>query len=115
MLGFAYGRSLYHTGDTWIFSDMALIQELYHTNIISLNAGGGPYTQDPPTAALAVKKYFSLEVIVPMPFGTFPPQAKEADVPAAFAGDPRFFIMKAGQSKSFQAGSKMEPQRLTSL
>jgi L-ascorbate metabolism protein UlaG (beta-lactamase superfamily) len=56
VLGFSDGRTLYHTGETWIFGDMALIQELYRPNIILLNAGGGPYTEDPKTAALAVKK-----------------------------------------------------------
>ncbi|OYV65425.1 MAG: hypothetical protein B7Z72_12295, partial [Gemmatimonadetes bacterium 21-71-4] len=44
VLEFAGGRTLYDTGDTWIFGDMALIQELYHPNIILLNTGGGPYT-----------------------------------------------------------------------
>ena len=56
MPGFSDGRTLYHTEETWIFGDMALIQEIYRPNIILLNAGGGPYTEDPKTAALAVKK-----------------------------------------------------------
>jgi len=34
VLEFADGRSLYHEGDTWIFDDMALIQEFYHPSII---------------------------------------------------------------------------------
>ena len=37
---FADGRSLYHTGDAWLFGDMALIQELYHPDILLLNVGG---------------------------------------------------------------------------
>ncbi|MBL6941980.1 MAG: MBL fold metallo-hydrolase, partial [Rhodospirillales bacterium] len=44
---FADGRSLYDTGDTWIFGDMALIDEIFSPNIIFLQAGGGPYNQDP--------------------------------------------------------------------
>jgi L-ascorbate metabolism protein UlaG (beta-lactamase superfamily) len=35
---FADGRSVYHQGDTWIFGDMALIQEFYHPNIILMPA-----------------------------------------------------------------------------
>jgi len=101
VLTFADGRSLYHSGDTWIFSDMALIQELYHPEVLLLCMGGGPYTQDPATAALAVKKYFHPKVIVPMHFGTFPPLAKEADVRKAFAGDARLVVMQPGETKGF--------------
>ena len=97
VLEFAGGRNLYHTGDTWIFGDMALIQELYHPNIILLNVGGGPYTEDPRTAALAIKKYFTPDVIVPMHYGTFPAIAQEGDVRAAFAGDHRLQVLKVGQ------------------
>jgi L-ascorbate metabolism protein UlaG (beta-lactamase superfamily) len=97
VLEFAGGRTLYHTGDTWIFGDMALIQELYHPGIILLNVGGGPYTEDPRTAALAIKKYFTPDVIVPMHYATFPALATEADVRAAFAGDHRLMVLKVGQ------------------
>jgi L-ascorbate metabolism protein UlaG (beta-lactamase superfamily) len=34
VLEFTDGRSIYHQGDTWVFGDMALIQEFYHPNII---------------------------------------------------------------------------------
>jgi L-ascorbate metabolism protein UlaG (beta-lactamase superfamily) len=97
VLEFPGRRTLYHTGDTWIFGDMALIQELYHPNIVLLNVGGGPYTEDPRTAALAIKKYFTPDVIVPMHYGTFPGLAQEADVRAAFAGDRRLQVLKVGQ------------------
>ena len=98
---FADGRSIYHTGDTWIFGDMALIQELYKPTILLFNVGGGPFTQTPKTAALAVKKYFKPKTIIPMHFGTFPPLAKEADVKTAFKKDKRLTVMKPGESKDF--------------
>lgn len=101
VITFADGRNLYHTGDTWIFSDMALIQELYHPDIILLNSGGGPYTEDPATAALAVRKYFHPSVIVPMHYATFPPLATEAQVRAAFRGDRRLVVMKPGETRRF--------------
>jgi L-ascorbate metabolism protein UlaG (beta-lactamase superfamily) len=97
VLEFPGGPTLYHTGDTWIFSDMALIQELYHPNIVLLNVGGGPFTEDPRTAALAIRKYFQPDVIVPMHYGTFGALAQEADVRAAFAGDARLRVLKIGQ------------------
>jgi L-ascorbate metabolism protein UlaG (beta-lactamase superfamily) len=101
VLEFADGRTLYHTGDTWIFSDMALIEEIFHPSIILLGVGGGPYTQDPKTAALAVRKYFHPSTIVPMHFGTFPALATDAQVRAGFAGDRRVVFMTPGQSRQF--------------
>ncbi len=101
VLSFSDGRSLYHTGDTWIFGDMELIQALYHPKIILLGVGGGPFTEDPATAALAVKKYFKPDAIIPMHYGTFPPLAKEEDVAEAFKKDKRLQIMKPGESRVF--------------
>jgi len=101
VLTFSDGRTLYHTGDTWIFGDMALIQEIYHPSIILLNVGGGPYTEDPKTAALAIRKYFSPEAIVPMHFATFPGLSAEADVRAAFKDDRRLHVMKPGETQVF--------------
>lgn len=101
VLTFADGRSLYHTGDTWIFGDMALIEEIHHPRIILLNVGGGPYTQNPATAALAVQKYFHPAVIVPMHHRTFPGLATEDDVKKAFAGDSRLHLLAVGQQATF--------------
>lgn len=100
-LGFvieAGGRSIYHTGDTWIFSDMKLIQDIYKPEILLLNAGGGPYTQSPEVAELAVRKFFRPKTIIPMHYGTFPPLASEADVQKAFAKDRRLKLMKPGET-----------------
>jgi len=101
VLTFADGRSLYHTGDTWIFGDMALIEELYHPNIILLGVGGGPYGETPAVARLAIDKYFKPDVIVPMHYGTFPALAQAAEVDAAFAGDKRVVHMKGGDVQDF--------------
>ena len=101
VLTFPDGRSLYHTGDTWIFGDMSLIQELYHPSILLLCVGGGPYTEDPATAALAVRKYFRPSVIVPMHYGTFPALAGDAQVRGAFKGDKRLTVMKPGETLKF--------------
>jgi L-ascorbate metabolism protein UlaG (beta-lactamase superfamily) len=101
VLQFTNGQTIYDTGDTWIFGDMALIQELYHPTILLLGTGGGPYTEDPATAKLAVTKYFHPTAIIPMHYGTFPGLATEADVKKAFAGDPRLIVMHPGQSHTF--------------
>jgi L-ascorbate metabolism protein UlaG (beta-lactamase superfamily) len=101
VIEFAGGRTLYHTGDTWIMSDMALIEEVHHPDIILTCAGGGPYTQNPKVAALAIKKFFKPTAIVPMHYATFPALATEADVRAVFGSDSRAAIMKPGETKSF--------------
>jgi len=101
VLQFADGRTLYDTGDTWIFGDMALIQELYRPNIILLNVGGGPYTEDPHTAHTAITKYFSPTTIIPMHYGTFPGLATDRDVRAEFGNDRRLTVMRPGQTLRF--------------
>jgi L-ascorbate metabolism protein UlaG (beta-lactamase superfamily) len=101
VLEFADGRTLYHTGDTWLFGDMSLIQERYHPSILLLGVGGGPYTQDAATAAFAVKKYFSPTVIVPMHYATFPALNSLAQVEKAFVGDKRLNVLKAGEVRKF--------------
>jgi len=101
VLEFADGRTLYHTGDTWLFGDMALIQEMYHPNVILIGAGGGPYTQGPADSRREIAKYFTPQVIVPMHYGTFPGLATEAQVRAGFGGDKRLQVLKPGESRTF--------------
>jgi L-ascorbate metabolism protein UlaG (beta-lactamase superfamily) len=100
VIEFPDGRTLYHTGDTWIMSDMALIEDIHHPDIVLTCAGGGPYTQNPKVAALSIKKFFKPSVIVPMHYATFPVLASEADVRSAFAGDSRVAIMKPGETRT---------------
>lgn len=101
VLEFADGRTLYHTGDTYIFGDMSLIQELFHPSIILLGVGGGPFTEDPRVARTAVYRYFKPKAIVPMHYGTFPVLATETQVRAAFGNDRRLVVMKPGEKRTF--------------
>ena len=73
--------TLYHMGDTDIFGDMALIEEM-HRPKIGLVPIGDRFTMDPETAALAVKRFFHFDVVVPIHFGTFP---MLSGTPKAFA------------------------------
>ncbi|RUO92384.1 hypothetical protein D7Y11_15200 [Corallococcus sp. AB018] len=88
------------TGDTWLFGDMALVQELLHPDIVLLNVGGGRYGMDPRTAALAVRKYFRPSVIVPMHFGTFEPLATEPQAREVLGSDPRVRWLTPGIAAS---------------
>ena len=68
---FADGKSLYHMGDTDIFGDMALIEEL-HKPQIGIVPVGDRFTMGGAVAALACKRYFNFETIIPCHYGTFP-------------------------------------------
>ena len=65
------GRAVYFAGDTNVFSDMALIRELYQPELAVLPIGD-LYTMSPREAALACRLLKAAKVI-PMHFGTFPP------------------------------------------
>lgn len=73
------GVTVYHAGDTAIFGDMGLIQELYKPDVVLLPMGG-TYTMDAETAAIAAEKYFKHAKIVPIHFATFPVLAQDTDV-----------------------------------
>ncbi len=98
---FADGRSVYHQGDTWIFGDMALIEEFYHPNIILMNVGGKAYGQSPAVALLAANRYFKPQIIIPMHYASLPTLSTEAEVRAAIAKDKRVQFMKPGETKTF--------------
>ena len=71
MLHLEDGRRAYFSGDTNVFSDMALIEQLYHPELAFLPIGD-LYTMSPREAALACRLLKPKQVI-PMHFGTFPP------------------------------------------
>lgn len=63
--------TLYHMGDTDIFSDMKLINEL-HTPEIGIVPIGDIYTMGGAVAALACRRYFDFKTAIPCHYGTFP-------------------------------------------
>ena len=65
------GTTVYHMGDTEIFGDMALIQEIYEPDV-GLVPIGDRYTMGAKQAALACKKFFKFKTVIPMHYGTFP-------------------------------------------
>jgi L-ascorbate metabolism protein UlaG (beta-lactamase superfamily) len=64
-------RAFYFAGDTNVFSDMALIRELYRPELAFLPIGD-LYTMGPREAAKAVQ-LLGVSQVIPMHFGTFPP------------------------------------------
>jgi L-ascorbate metabolism protein UlaG (beta-lactamase superfamily) len=65
------GKTLYHMGDTDMFSGMELIAE-YHKPDIGIVPIGDRFTMGARSAAFACKKFFQFEMILPCHYGTFP-------------------------------------------
>jgi L-ascorbate metabolism protein UlaG (beta-lactamase superfamily) len=70
LLEFEDGTRVYHTGDTDLFSDMALVRERWAPTITVLPIGGH-YTMGPADAARAVA-LIGAKVVIPVHYGTFP-------------------------------------------
>lgn len=63
-------KTLYYAGDTGIFGDMALIDEIYHPQV-GIVPIGDRYTMGPRQAAFACKRFFHFETLVPCHYATF--------------------------------------------
>ncbi|MDT3686874.1 MAG: metal-dependent hydrolase [Pseudorhodoplanes sp.] len=70
--------TVYHLGDTDIFSDMALIAEIHEPKIAFVPIGDR-FTMSPRTAALAIRRFFKLDAVVPCHYGSFPIIEPNAD------------------------------------
>ncbi|MFZ0639016.1 MAG: metal-dependent hydrolase [Candidatus Acidiferrales bacterium] len=64
------GLTIYHAGDTAVFSDMKLIAELYAPEVAMLPIGDF-YTMGPREAAMAIR-LLNVKHVIPMHYGTFP-------------------------------------------
>ncbi|GFO80430.1 metal-dependent hydrolase [Methyloceanibacter sp.] len=89
------GKTLYHMGDTDIFSDMALINEL-HEPQIGIVPIGDRYTMGAKAAALACKRFFDFDTVVPCHYGTFPVIDPTADKFVAAMGDHEVLVPEVG-------------------
>lgn len=70
VLHFPQDKTLYHMGDTDIFSDMALISEL-HEPKVGIVPIGDRFTMGGAVAALACRRYFKFETVIPCHYKTF--------------------------------------------
>lgn len=78
-------RAAYCAGDTNVFTDMQLIERLYHPELAFLPIGD-LYTMSPKEAALAVRMLNTRRVI-PVHFGTFPALTGRPEKLAELLGD----------------------------
>ena len=78
VLHFPDAPTLYHMGDTDIFGDMALIQELHQPNI-GIVPIGDRFTMGGAVAALACRRFFKFDTVLPCHFGSFSMIDQNAD------------------------------------
>ncbi len=70
--------TVYHMGDTDVFSDMGLIAEL-HEPKVAMAPIGDRFTMSPASAAFAVKRFLKLDAVIPCHYGSFPIIEPNAD------------------------------------
>jgi len=101
VLHFPNDKTLYHMGDTDIFSDMALINEL-HEPAIGIVPVGDRFTMGGAVAALACKRFFKFEAAIPCHYGTFPiiDQTPEKFIAGMEASKTQVKAPKPGESLS---------------
>ena len=100
------GPTIYHTGDTDLFSDMALLSRFHEIDVM-LVCIGDHFTMGPAGAAEAVK-LVKARTVIPMHYGTFPILT---GTPEAFArelkqrkAETELRVMKIGETISLGAG-----------
>ncbi len=95
------GVTVYHTGDTCLFSDLKLIAERNPVDVLLLPIGGH-YTMDRHDAVVAAD-FVGAKTVIPMHYDTFPPietdsDAFKADVEAQTSS--QVVLLKPGESHS---------------
>jgi len=92
-------KTLYHAGDTDIFSDMALIDEIYQPKIGILPIGDR-FTMGGATAALAARRFFHFDTVIPCHYGTFGLLEQTADkfVEAMQGADAKVAVPAIGET-----------------
>jgi L-ascorbate metabolism protein UlaG (beta-lactamase superfamily) len=96
------GFRIYHTGDTDVFGDMALINRFFKPDL-ALVCIGGHFTMDPERAAYAMRELVKPKQVVPMHYGTYPViNHTPAEFKAALGNSPiRMLEMKPGDALKF--------------
>ena len=93
-------HSVYHAGDTGLFSDMRLIQKLYNPEI-GLLPCGDRFTMGPEQAAMACNDYLELDTVIPVHWGTFDMLHGDPKTMETLVQRTRVIIPTAGEQLSF--------------
>ncbi|MCL2562250.1 MAG: MBL fold metallo-hydrolase, partial [Rikenellaceae bacterium] len=92
-------EAVYYAGDTCLFGDMRLVDELYKPTV-GLLPIGGKYTMDAEAAAYACNNFFNFRTVIPMHYDTFPPISAD---PARFSA-----LVKKGAVRMLALGEALE-------
>ncbi len=96
--------TVYHAGDTGVFSDMALFSEMYGIDLF-LSPIGSYYVCGPKEAAYATK-LVQPKVVVPMHYNTFPVIEQDPEefkkLVAEMAKDVSVEVMSPGESREMK-------------
>lgn len=90
-------HTVYHAGDTGVFGDMALINEMYSPSIGFLPIGGR-FTMDAKNAVFAAKKFFRFKHLFPLHYGTFGQLAPTADEFVALGKELPIKVLNPGEA-----------------
>lgn len=91
------GPTIYHMGDTEIFGDMELVNEIFAPKI-GLVPIGDRFTMGAKTAAMACDRYFKFDTVIPIHYGTFPIIDPTADNFIAAAKGQNVVVPKVGEA-----------------
>ncbi|TMW71717.1 metal-dependent hydrolase [Alteribacter natronophilus] len=94
ILFFAEGKTVYHAGDTGLFSDMKLLGEMYNIDAAFLPIGDN-FTMGPEDAAVAAK-WIGAEKVIPVHYNTFPVIEQNPDSFAESLSGGSGVVMKPG-------------------
>lgn len=94
LLLFIEGKTIYHAGDTALFSDMKLIGDMHPIDIAFLPIGDN-FTMGPEDAAKAVE-FLNPKEVVPIHYNTFPVIEQDPQAFSNMVGNGTVRIMNAG-------------------
>ncbi len=92
----AEGKTIYHAGDTALFSDMKLIGERHPIDVAFVPIGDN-FTMGPDDAAAAVE-FLNPRVAVPIHYNTFPPIQQDPHHFISLLPDNKGKVLSAGES-----------------
>jgi L-ascorbate metabolism protein UlaG (beta-lactamase superfamily) len=102
VIEFENGFTIYDTGDTNVFGDMALISRFFKPDL-ALVCIGGHFTMDPELAAFALRELIRPKQVIAQHYGTFPViNRTPAELKAALGNSPiKVLDMKPGDVLKF--------------
>jgi L-ascorbate metabolism protein UlaG (beta-lactamase superfamily) len=92
------GKTIYHVGDTGLFSDLKLIGDRHHIDLAFIPIGDN-FTMGPADALVAAE-WIKAEIVVPVHYNTFP----------VIEQDPQKFVaaLKTGKGIAMKVGETIE-------